>query len=452
MSFCFGEAGSGVRFRPAARVLVCLALLAFLAYLPELNLPFIADDYDQIEKGRSYGSVSGWPSLARDPLYRWRATSYLVTHWTERLLGLNPLIVNLTSLLFHILNTWLVFALGIWRPIGWRISAVAASFFAIYEGHHEAVSWYSALPELLVFFFTLSALLLWILWLQEPPRRFYFCAASLLCFLAALASKESSVVLVPLLVLALYTEKGQRWRLALVIPFAVLSLIYAGMIYVSRSEHLFFHDGTFSLQAPFLRTLLFSAGRMFWIWGLLSLAALAILGAQRWASLLKLACAWMAITLLPYCFLTYMPFVPSRHEYLSSAGLALVVAAGFLTVFERVRPKHLWIAGVLAAAILVHNCGYLWTKKHAQMRMRAAPTEALVDFARRADGPIYLHCFPYAPVLAGWAVDFWTAKPSSDVVWDPDLREVKAGSALFCWKHGLTTLRWNRRQEPKHSE
>jgi hypothetical protein len=37
--------------------------------------------------------------------------------------------------------------------------------------------------------------------------------------------------------------------------------------------------------------------------------------AQR---LLYGAATWIAITLLPYSFLTYMPQVPSRHVYLAS--------------------------------------------------------------------------------------------------------------------------------------
>jgi hypothetical protein len=53
----------------------------------------------------------------------------------------------------------LVFAMGVWRPIGWRVSALAACYFAVSQRHHEAVIWYAALPELLVFFFCILSFL-----------------------------------------------------------------------------------------------------------------------------------------------------------------------------------------------------------------------------------------------------------------------------------------------------
>ena len=52
----------------------------------------------------------------------------------------------------------LVFALGSWRRIGWRISALAACIFAIGQRKSEAVVWISAMPEFLVFFFGASGL------------------------------------------------------------------------------------------------------------------------------------------------------------------------------------------------------------------------------------------------------------------------------------------------------
>ena len=64
------------------RLLLILAALGLLAYLPALALPLLSDDYTQIWLGRRYGPVSGWRDLALDALYRCRATSILLTHWT----------------------------------------------------------------------------------------------------------------------------------------------------------------------------------------------------------------------------------------------------------------------------------------------------------------------------------------------------------------------------------
>lgn len=285
--------GSQAWLRASLRVFIVLAALAALAYVPALTLPFISDDYIQISLARDYGPVSGWQALASDALYRCRATSLVMTYWTERLFGLRPLAFNWSSLLLHIFNVWLVFALGAWRRIGWRISAVAAGFFAIYEGHQEAVIWYAALPELLVFFFSLAALVCWILWLESGERRRWYYAASLVLFLLALASKESAVAVVGLLLLSVFIER-ERWRQRLlqIVPFAVAGLVYAWLIYAAPPSYLHLHDGTFSIRAPFWITLIKSTGRLFWFWGLLGVLALAVLRKGERRDLLAVALGW----------------------------------------------------------------------------------------------------------------------------------------------------------------
>ncbi len=421
---------------PRARVcvLAALACLATLAYVPSLDLPFISDDYVQIRLARDYGHVSGWPALAADPLYRCRATSLVLTYWTERLFGVEPLPYNVSSLVLHILNTWLVFALGAWRVAGWRVSAAAAAFFAVYEGHQGAVMWYAALPELLVFFFSLLCFLCWVLWLQSGATRRRYYIGSLALFLFALASKESAVAAVGLLVLAVSIERKEwRKRLLAVVPFAVLAAAYAASIYAARSDHLFFHDGTFSLRAPFWLVLVNSTGRLLWFWGLLSVLALQFWRARPWLPVLFAAGAWIAITFLPYSFLTYMPRVPSRHTYFASAGLAFVVGAGFLEFRRRFGGLRRWMPAALVVIIVAHNCLYLWIRKQQQYLERAAPTEALVEFASKTAGPVYVHCFPYDVSVAQYAVEIRLNKQCFPMAPGRDLSQVKDKSSVFCW-------------------
>lgn len=394
----------------------------------------IADDYIQIWLGRNYGPVSGWAELARDPLYRCRATSLLLTYWTEQIFGFNPFVFNATSLALHILSTWLVLALGAWRVIGWKVAALAAAFFAISQRHHEAVIWYAALPELLVFFFGMQCLLWWVLWLQSSGngRRYYILA--LVAFLLALASKESAVVVVPLLLLPLWFGQipVRRW-LAPLAPFAGLALLYTVSIFAAQQEHLHFHDGSFSMEAPFLITWVNSFARLFRTWGLLSLVALLFWRVRRPAPVVWIALAWVAITLLPYSFLLYMPRVPSRHTYFASAGLALVVAAGFLLFHERFQGSRPWAPLALSALILLHNCGYLWIRKQPQFLERAAPTEALLHFAGKVKGPVYVHYFPYGFEVAQHAVELAIGPPSYVLPWQPGLHKSVAEPDVFCW-------------------
>lgn len=424
--------------RRTGLVLLGLAAVAIIPYLRALGLPLIADDYVQIWLGRRFGPVDGWPALAADALYRCRATSLVLTYWTERIFGLHTGVFNWSSVILHVCNTWLVFALGFWRPVGWRLAALAAAFFAVYEGHQEAVIWYAALPELLVFFFTLAAFVFWTLWVQSDGRRWRYYAAALAAFLLALLSKESSVILAGLALLPVWTERihWRRW-LAPWAVFVGLVGVYTALIFGGRANHLHFHDGTFSLSGPFLLVLANSSARLFWFWGWLALLVVLLRAPARWRKLLMLAGAWVAITFLPYSFLTYMPRVPSRHTYFASVGLAWVIGAAAVVIHERWHARHRWAPYVLAAVLLVQNCVYLWTRKHQQYLVRAAPTEELIKFARKASGPVYLHCFPYDPAVGQWAVEMRLGKQVLTRI--SDARAVQLNGAVFCFpkKHKI---------------
>ena len=398
-----------------ALTLFLLALLAFLPYLPALKLPFIADDYLQISLARRFVEPSGWAALASDALYRCRATSLLMTWATERLFGLDPFAFNLSSALLHVLNAWLILLLGSWRFLGWRLSFAAAAFFAVYEGHQEAVIWYSALPELLVFFFVVSALLTWIQWTASD--RIGWWAASLGCFVLALLSKESAMVAVPLMLAVAAVERVRWKRIALALaPFALLCGVYAWMIFSARSDHLFFHDGTFDLSAPFVLTLINSTGRLFWFWGALALLALVVWRSREHLRLLGWAGFWILVTFLPYSFLTYMPRVPSRHTYFASLGLAWIVGVALLTVLAA---RGRFAVAVIALVMTAHNCGYVWTRKMRQYEERAAPTEILLRQARKSRGPVRLHCFPYGLEIAELALDVSGVRQPGALVYSP---------------------------------
>jgi len=393
---------------------ILLAGLAAAPYLTVLEQPFISDDYLQITLGRQYGATEGWSALAADPLYRARSTSLVLTYWTERLFGFSPLPFYLSALVLHVLNTLLVFLLTARLGMGRRMALCAAAFFAIYEGHQEAVMWYAALPELLVFTFALVTLLLWSRWLAAERRRLPLYAATLLAFVLALLSKEPAVAVVPLLAVLSW---NQRLAWPWITPFALLAVGYFGITYAGRETHQHFGDGAFSLQAPVLLTILNSLGSLVWFWGLLSLVALVAWRRLRDSRVVLLALAWIVIAFLPYSFLTYMPRVPSRHTYLASVGLAWIVAAAFLAFRRRFQAARPRLAYALVAVLVLHNIGYILVKKRAQFLDRAEPTEALVELARQAQGPIRVRCFPYNAGAAHLAVEMRLGR-TPELIWE----------------------------------
>jgi hypothetical protein len=386
-------AGHSRAARAGIAAFVILAA-AILIYLPFISLPFISDSYLQVFLGRKYGPISQWDELAGDVLYRSRATSLILTFLLDQWGGPDPLLHRFASILVHAANSLLVAAFGSWKRIGWKVSIPAAVFFAFCEVHQEAVIWVAALPELLVFFFSVLAILAWLRAIQSRSR--LWIGAAFLAYLLALLSKESAVI-VPAVAAVLWWWEDSGWRPPLIAlaAMSILAAFYAFGIFAASSTHLHLNDGTFSIHAPFLVVLSKSLARLLFPWGLAGLAILAIAGVLDRA-LLFLSAVWMAVALLPYSFLTYMERVPSRHTYLASLGLALIVGAAFRALKQSKRPPVQYAAGLLALAIASHSVIYLWTKKLDQYVRRAEPTEKFLRFAAEADStPIRIICAPY---------------------------------------------------------
>jgi hypothetical protein len=301
--------GAGI---PLGKLGVAMGL-AFLAYLPFLSLPLISDDYIQLLLGRQYGPFHSWEALSQDALYRCRASSILLTFAVDSWLGPDATAHRLLNVLLHIANVVLILGLGRFFRASYAVTIPAAIFFAIQEGHQEAVVWTAAMPELLVFLFGVASLIAWMRGLRP---------ASLALFALALLSKESAVAFAP--AIAYYwwrQENRERSALPWLAGFAAVSTVYAAAIFAAGNSHLHLNDaGTFSLSAPFFKTLLLSLGRLLSIWGAAALGLLWWLRTERAA--IAACLFWMAVMLLPYSFLTYMDRVPSRHTYLASAGLA----------------------------------------------------------------------------------------------------------------------------------
>lgn len=394
--------------------LAALAVLAALPYLRALTLPLISDDYLVIGLARKYGPIQAWVELLADPLYRNRATSILLTHWMESVTGLWVLPFNLVSVGLHILNTWLIFAFGAYRRIGWRLAGLTAGCFAVLEGHQEAVIWFSALPELLVFFFSLTAIWLWLRWLERGGAAWYWGANG--CFVLALFSKESAVAIAVVLTALFWHRRPARGQWVALVPIAGCATLYTMAAFLGKTGNQHFFDGTFHLAAPFVTTIVNSIGRMFWIWGALSLVPLLWWRPRGWKVWIALATIWMAVTLLPYSFLTYMTRVPSRHTYLPSLGVALVVALAAIELFRHSRRR--WVPLAVCGLLVVHNCVYLWTYKHRQFVERAKPTEALIEHVRDNAGQVFVESFPYNEDVLNYTVEIGAGKPREILILD----------------------------------
>ena len=390
--------------------LAVLALLCTLAYSLTVSLPLFEDDYPYLSLVPSYGPPSAIPALLSHPVYRLRATTIWSIYLLWKLFGFRPWAYHAASLALHILNTWLVFAIGRAWPRMRPASFWAAAFFAVAEGHQEAVIWLSAISELWMFLF--GGLALWC-WLQD--RRW-----GVVPFALALISKESAVIFLPLFFLTARRD-WRRW-----LPYLALAAVVTSSVFANQSGSFRFSDGSFSLHAPFRLTWPRGIARVLWIWGWIAAAAIWFLAEERSKRTALIALLWIAIALLPYSFLTYSAEMPSRHTYLASVGLAYLVGLAMTVLPDR------RLLAAAAALMLVHNVGYISIKKRAQFLERAAPTEQLIAMARSTSQPIWVRCFPRAGWIAEEAVRFAASRQPSGLVWSE--AEARARDAAdFCY-------------------
>ncbi len=405
------------RFAPHKLTLL-VAALAILSYVGTLDIPLIEDDYPNILQALQF-SEHGWFAPLLDSTFRFRATSYWVMSFNWWLAGHSaaPWLYHLVSIALHGLNSVLFFTLVLRWSKNSDLAFFAAAFFAVYEGHQEAVMWYSGINELLLFFFGITSLLVWS-FRNEPSERWWTSRLAVVlswsAFSLACLSKESAITLLPLFFVGFspsHLRMDLRWEVFGFVAIAVSSVL---MMYYGRNDSFRFTDGSFNLGASFGRTLLLSQLRLFWFWGALAIGYSLIV--RRWRVVrmeLCLAFALSTLLFLPYLFLTYMDRVPSRQTYMASAALAFVVGSALNHAAKACAWRHF---ALVCVAIAFHNIGYISLVKRRQFINRAEPTEKFLAIARTTNEQIYIACFPRPKIIAQAAAQLVLGRQSGQVV------------------------------------
>jgi tetratricopeptide (TPR) repeat protein len=143
------------------------------------------------------------------------------------LTGTDPSSYLIFNLLFHLINTALVYYF-IWTISNKKlwVAAVTALIFGIHPLHVESVAWISERKDVLyTLFFLLSLLQYWKFLQTNKSSWLWLC---FLLFVFSLLSKPAAIIL-PLVLLLLDYWKGRQLSLKLIwekIPFFVLALLF----------------------------------------------------------------------------------------------------------------------------------------------------------------------------------------------------------------------------------
>jgi tetratricopeptide (TPR) repeat protein len=142
--------------------------------------------------------------------------------------GKSPAIYHFTNIIFHILNSWLVFIIFQKLRQSFNVSILSALLFAIHPLHVESVAWAAERKDVLYTFFLLLSLINYLKFDDSNSKKYYIY--SILFFLASCLSKGMAVVLPALLIITDLWMLKKPLKPALLlnkIPYFVLTLIFA---------------------------------------------------------------------------------------------------------------------------------------------------------------------------------------------------------------------------------
>ena len=340
-----------------APAVLALVLLAGICYLPAMLWGgLIWDDFiwfqsPAVLEWPGLGAIWSWPSSIENEKHYWPLT--YTTFWLEhKIWGLEPAGYHVVNVLLHLLNSLLLWRLllRLAVPGAWVVAAV----FVAHPLNVESVAWIIERKDMLSGLFYLTAVLVWLRYLEQPRSWRYGLA--LLLFVAGLLSKSVVVTLPAALLIVQWWKTGRitgkdLQRLA---PFFLVAL------FITAADLYSYDLGRYNLDYSWperiliaSRALWFYAGKLAWPtdlsvihprwnislgdpWGWLYPAAALVLAAVLWFTRHRIGrgplagALFFVVTLSPvlgfvnYGYMQYS-LVADRFQYLAGIGMMAVI-------------------------------------------------------------------------------------------------------------------------------
>lgn len=223
------------------KILFLILLVTFISFSPALFHEFTSwDDNLYVTQNPTVQELSA--KTVKELFTSFQVGSYhpvtMLSFAIEyQFAGLEPFVYHFTNLLFHLLNTGLVFWIVYKLSGSTMAAAVTSVLFGIHPLHVEPVVWVSGRKEVLYTFFFLLSLIAYHRYQKEGRTKKFF----LLCFVAFLLSclsKGIGVVLpVLLLVLDFTLYRRRGWKPVIEkIPFLIISLVLGVIAYIAQQS------------------------------------------------------------------------------------------------------------------------------------------------------------------------------------------------------------------------
>lgn len=413
--------------RPAFFIILAGFVFALFAYGIHINDGLLYEDGDLIYMTAHLAATDFLTLLGPQAATFWRPVS-LISFVPDALIwGFTPAGFHLTSLVLHLLCTWLLFQITR-RLLTPTFAALGAGLFCLMPINAGAVLWISARVELFCVAFVLGSCLLYLKSLISLGRGAFL--SSLLLFAFALFTKETAVITPFLItVLAIFYGPGDSYEnlrsrfFSVVWFFAVCAVLVATKFFIAGLPDFAsltdgpvgirttFFNYLWSFPAAFLAPLNLSVGGFKFRFVLSVLGWCILVGMvlfryrkRLWPGLLFgiIACAPIA------------PFVRigpnlenSRMLYLGAAGFSIFVAAMASLLYENKGRFHrVLLFGIGAWAFLLVPVLFLNGSAYRGASIRADKMRTAIKTALgKSDpgGPVYcrdfIHSYKGVPIF-----------------------------------------------------
>ncbi len=333
------------------------------------------------------------------------------------LFGGSPMLFHLANIGLHGANGLLLFALARAISENTAYAFLAALFFVVQPGDVDAIAWVSALAEAVAAFFGCLALF-WFLKFRRSGRSVWH-VLSLITFLVALLTHESSVMFLPLLVLADWAFAGadatagvhtRPWtsRLGPYVPYSILVAAYLAIDLQINSRNYIVAEGHYGMGGHVVTNALDYIVTLYvgrrnvanYLMIATGLTVLLLRGSRR----VVFATSWLILSLLPFVLFRWGN--TGRYLYLPAMGFSMLVAEGFVQLDRLLAsrlPRALRTAVVALVATAVAGRFTLFAAAH--VKSFAAGTEEYrryITLFKQAHGDLPSHSrVPFDPSLAG---------------------------------------------------
>ncbi|MFH1868377.1 MAG: tetratricopeptide repeat protein [Candidatus Omnitrophota bacterium] len=370
---------------PILMVLI-LVVLGFAVYANSINGEFILDDYSLVRNNTFIKNIRFIPDIFANDIFSGSGESRESTFYRPlqvlsymadyRIWRLDVRGYHITNIILHILTalsiSWFIYLLFSDK----LLALLTSVFFIIHPVHTEAVSYISGRSDPLCLLFIMLSFIFCIRYMQK--KRFLFLIFTTFCYIAALLSKESSIILPVLLLLYHYTFRKKPDR-GLIISIAAVTVMYIVMRFMVLRDLLpkIAHSrilleripGFFAALTNYVRIILiplnlhmeygdpgFSITDPFAIAGIFILSCFAFYAyRKRGNKLIFFSVSWFFIALMPQSNLYPLNAYMAEHWlYIPSVGFFLIAAGGLSHLYRDKRYKHIAVI-LISAAVLSYS-------------------------------------------------------------------------------------------------